>query len=83
MDCIQERQEQRQPFQAAAQRLQDLNSTMKLDQSVLLLMIVEQLCILNEQMAQANETDPDAEPDPFQTLNGPSIKAKVPVGYLK
>lgn len=45
----------------------------------LILLFKSQLELLEEirdelrQMNQANEPDPDAEPDPFQTLNGPRL----------
>lgn len=38
----------------------------------LLLEVLHELRMIREATEQANDPDPDAEPDPFQTLNGPS-----------
>lgn len=39
----------------------------------LLGMIRDELTAIREATEQANESDPDAEPGPFQTLNGPRL----------
>lgn len=39
----------------------------------LMVELLEEIRGLRSDLAQANESDPDAEPDPFQTLNGPRL----------
>lgn len=63
------------PFYQAQERLDRLRMTNALGRDpspVLLLMILEQLAILNENIAnQVVDPIPDDEPDMFATLNGP------------
>lgn len=47
-------------------------------QTAMLSAIHKELMAIREATEQANEPDPDSEPDPFQTLNGP---AKNPKGW--
>lgn len=42
-------------------------------QLLLMVRLLEELQAIRHEFAHANEPDPDAEPDPFQTLNGPRL----------